>query len=103
MDERLYKYIADVVAATRNPQNYDLGEIKHFIEFGASPRASINTVKAAKAYAFLQKRGFVTPQDIKNVAYDILRHRIAVSYEAEAENITSYELIEKVLQRVDVP
>ncbi len=102
-DEKLYDYIANIVFSTRNPESYNLKELKHLIEYGASPRASIFMVKAAKAHAFLQGRGYVTPQDIKTIGADVLRHRITVSYEAEAQNITSDEIILKIFDKIDVP
>ncbi len=103
MDEKLYDYIANLVAATRVPDAYGLPDVKRLIEYGASPRASIYLVKAAKAYAFLQGRGYVTPQDIKTLGPDIMRHRILVSYEAEAQDMTSDDILLKVLDKVDVP
>lgn len=102
-DEKLYDYVANIVFSTRNPESYNLKEIKHLIEYGASPRASIFIVRAAKAHAFLQGRGFVTPQDIKTIGADVLRHRITVSYEAEAQNISSDEIILKIFDKIDVP
>jgi MoxR-like ATPase len=103
MDEKLYDYIANIVFATRNPESFGLGELKNLIEYGASPRASINLVKAAKAQAFLQGRGFVTPQDIKNIGPEVMRHRVIVSYEADALNMTSDDILMKVFDRIDVP
>lgn len=103
VDEKLYEYVANIVFATRDPEAFNLGELKHFIEFGASPRASINLIKAAKAQAFLNGRGFVTPQDIKTIGHDVLRHRILVSYEAEAQNLNSDDIVLRVLDRIDVP
>jgi MoxR-like ATPase len=103
MDDRLYDYIADLVIATREPERYGLKDLKNLIEYGASPRASIYLAIAAKAYAFLQGRGFVTPQDIKSVGIAALRHRVIVSYEAEARDKTSDDIILSVLDRVDVP
>ncbi len=102
-DEKLYDYVANLVFATRNPETFGLKEIKHLIEYGASPRASIYLVKAAKAHAFLQGRGYVTPQDIKTIGADVFRHRVTVSYEAEAQNITSDDLILKIFDKIDVP
>ena len=102
-DEKLYDYVANIVFATRNPESFNLKDIKHLIEYGASPRASIYLVKAAKAHAFLQGRGYVTPQDIKTIGADVLRHRVTVSYEAEAQNITSDDLILKIFDKIDVP
>ncbi|MBI2518906.1 MAG: AAA family ATPase [Bdellovibrio sp.] len=102
-DEKLYDYVANIVFATRNPESFNLKDIKHLIEYGASPRASIYLVKAAKAHAFLHGRGYVTPQDIKTIGADVLRHRVTVSYEAEAQNITSDDLILKIFDKIDVP
>ena len=103
MDEKLYDYIANIVFATRDPAAFGLSDIKHLIEFGASPRASINLVKASKAYAFLQGRGYVTPQDIKNIGAEVLRHRVMISYEAEARNMTSDDLLITIFNKIDVP
>ncbi len=103
MDDKLYDYIANIVFATRNPANFGLKDMAQFIEYGASPRASINLVRAAKSYAFLQGRGYVTPQDIKNIAPEILRHRLIISYEAEAQDLTSDDLLIRVLDKIDVP
>ncbi len=103
VDEKLYTYVANIVFATRNPKAYGLDEFANLIEYGASPRASINLIKAAKAYAFLQGRGFVTPQDIKMVGGDVLRHRLIVSYEAEALEMSSDDILIKIFDRVDVP
>ena len=103
LDEKIEQYIADIVFATRFPERYSLGELKDLITFGGSPRASINLAKASRAYAFIHHRGYVVPEDVRAVAYDVLRHRIGLSYEAEATNITSEEIIEKVLNKVEVP
>jgi len=103
MDEKIEKYIVDIVYATREPEHYQLDEIKHFISFGGSPRASISLASAAKAYAFLKKRGYVIPEDVRAVSQDVLRHRIGLSYEAEAENITAENVITTILNRVEVP
>ena len=103
MDEKIEKYIVDIVYATREPEYYQLDEIKHFISFGGSPRASISLASAAKAYAFLKKRGYVIPEDVRAVSQDVLRHRIGLSYEAEAENITAENVITTILNRVEVP
>ena len=103
MDEKIEKYIVDIVYATREPEHYQLYEIKHFISFGGSPRASISLASAAKAYAFLKKRGYVIPEDVRAVSQDVLRHRIGLSYEAEAENITAENVITTILNRVEVP
>ena len=103
MDEKIEKYIVDIVYATREPEHYQLDEIKHFISFGGSPRASISLASAAKAYAFLKKRGYVIPEDVRAVSFDVLRHRIGLSYEAEAENISTGNVITTILNRVEVP
>ena len=102
MDEKIEKYIIDIVYATREPEYYQLEEIKHFISFGGSPRASISLASAAKAYAFLKKRGYVIPEDVRAVCNDVLRHRIGLSYEAEAENITTENVITTILNKVEV-
>ncbi len=103
LDEKVEKYIVDLVFATRNPQDFGLASIKPFISFGASPRGSINLALAAKAYAFLNKRGFVIPEDVRAVCPDILRHRIGLTYEAEAEDITQSDIIKKIMDVVEVP
>lgn len=103
LDEKIEQYIADIVFCTRYPEKYGLKEIKDFIEFGGSPRASINLALAARAYAFIKRRGYVIPEDVRAVAYDVLRHRIGLSYEAEANNITSEEIINKIINNVEVP
>lgn len=103
MDEKIEKYIVDIVYATREPEHYQLNEIKHFISFGGSPRASISLANAAKAYAFLKKRGYVIPEDVRAVCRDVLRHRIGLSYEAEAENVTTEDVITTILNTVEVP
>ena len=103
MDEKIERYIVDIVAATRNPEKYRLADIKGLIQYGASPRASISLALAAKAYAFLQGRGYVTPQDVKSIGVDVLRHRIIVSYEAEAEEKTSEDIIQKIFEEIEVP
>lgn len=103
MDEKVRNYILNIVFATRFPDRHGIPELKKHIEVGASPRASIALAKASRANAFVRHRGFVTPEDIKNVAYDILRHRIIVSFEADAEGITSEEVIKKILDRIEVP
>ena len=103
MDEKIEKYIIDIIYATREPEYYELDEIKHFISFGGSPRASISLASAAKAYAFLKKRGYVIPEDVRAVCADVLRHRIGLSYEAEAENITTENVITTILNKVEVP
>jgi len=103
MDEKIQHYIVDIVDATRNPENYQIADLKDLIHYGASPRATINLTIAAKAYAFLQGRGYVTPQDIKSIGMDVLRHRLIVSYEAEAEEKTSEDLIKRIFDEVEVP
>lgn len=103
MDEKVENYILDIVFATRNPSQYRLDKLKHVISYGGSPRASINLALAAKAEAFLQKRGFVIPEDIRNVVKDVLRHRIGLTYEAEAENITTEKVIDEILNVIQVP
>lgn len=103
LDEKIEQYIADIVFATRYPEKYDLRELKGYIEFGGSPRASINLALAARAYAFIKHRGYVIPEDVRAVAYDVLRHRIGLSYEAEANNVTSEDIISKVINKVEVP
>ncbi len=103
MDEKIEKYIVDVVFATREPGKYGLKEFEGLIEYGASPRATINLALAAKAYAFLQRRGYVTPQDIKSIGPDVLRHRVIPSYEAEAQEKTSEDIVRKVFEEIEVP
>lgn len=103
MDEKIEQYIADIVFATRYPDKYDLKELKDMIAIGGSPRASINLALAARAYAFIKRRGYVIPEDVRAVAHDVLRHRIGLTYEAEASNVTSEEVISKILNRVEVP
>jgi len=103
LDEKLKKYIIDIVFATRYPEKYNLPELKNLIELGASPRASIYLIIASKAHAFVQGRGYVTPEDIRSIGYDVLRHRIIPSYEAEAEEKTSEELIKSIFEKVPIP
>ncbi len=103
MDEKIEQYIVDIVFATRNPEDYKLGQYAQLISFGASPRASISLALAAKAYAFIKRRGYVIPEDVRAVCHDVLRHRIGLSYEAEAENITTEEIINGILNAVEVP
>jgi len=103
MDEKVEQYIIDIVFATRTPQDYGLHDLGPLIQFGASPRASINLALAAKAEAFLQRRGFVIPEDVRNICHDVMRHRLGLTYEAEAENITHEDIIDKVLNTVEVP
>lgn len=103
LDEKIEQYIVDIVFATRIPQKYNLPELAPLISFGCSPRASINLALAGKAYAFLQNRAFVVPEDIRAIAGDVMRHRIGLTYEAEAENMNATQVIQKVLNRVEVP
>ncbi|MBO4801585.1 MAG: AAA family ATPase [Bacteroidaceae bacterium] len=103
LDEKIEQYITDIVFATRYPEKYNLNEIKDFIEFGGSPRASINLALAARAFAFIKRRGYVIPEDVRAVAHDVLRHRIGLTYEAEANNVTAEEIVSKILNKVEVP
>ena len=103
LDEKIERYIVDIVFATRYPQNYGLDSLREMISFGASPRASISLALAARAYAFIKRRGYVIPEDVRAVCYDVLRHRIGLSYEAEANNMTSEEVITEILNAVEVP
>jgi MoxR-like ATPase len=103
LDEKIEKYIVDIVFATRFPQEHGLSNLKGMISFGASPRASINLALAARAYAFIKRRGYVIPEDIRAVCFDVLRHRIGLTYEAEARNLTSEEIISEILNKVEVP
>ena len=103
IDEKIEQYIADIVFATRYAERYGLAELKDMISFGGSPRASINLAKAARAYAFIKRRGYVVPEDVRAVAHDVLRHRIGLSYEAEASNVTSEEIVSKIINKVEVP
>ena len=103
MDEKIEKYILDIIFATRYPEQYNLNEIKPLINFGASPRGSINLANAAKCYAFIKRRGYVVPEDVRAVVHDVLRHRIGLTYEAEAENVTSVDLINKIVNEIEVP
>lgn len=103
LDEKIEKYIVDIVFATRYPENYGLKELKNMIGFGGSPRASINLALAARSYAFIKRRGYVIPEDVRAVAHDVLRHRIGLTYEAEASDITSDEIISQILNKVEVP
>jgi MoxR-like ATPase len=103
IDEKIEKYIVDIVFATRYPADYGLDSLKDMIAFGASPRASINLALAARAYAFIKRRGYVVPEDVRAVCYDVLRHRIGLSYEAEATNLTAEEVITEILNAVEVP
>ena len=103
MDEKIEQYIIDIVFATRNPEKYGLEKLKDLISFGASPRASINLAIASKAYAFIKRRGYVIPEDVRALCYDVLRHRINLTYEAEAENISSEDIIKDILNTVEIP
>ncbi|HDQ44429.1 MAG TPA: MoxR family ATPase [bacterium] len=103
IDPKIRKYIVDIVFATRNPKEYGLEDLSEVIAYGASPRASINLAKASKAHAFLQKRGYVTPEDVRAIGMDVLRHRVIVTYEAEAEEVTSEDVVRKVLNKIEVP
>lgn len=103
IDEKIEQYIADIVFATRYPERYGLPELKALMTFGGSPRASINMAKASRAYAFIKRRGYVIPEDVRAVAHDVLRHRIGLSYEAEATNVSSEEIISNILNKVEVP
>ena len=103
IDEKIEKYIVDIVFATRFPEKYDLKDLQGLISFGGSPRASINLALASRAYAFIKRRGYVVPEDIRAVAHDVLRHRIGLTYEAEANNINSDEIISRILNKVEVP
>ncbi len=103
IDEKIEKYIIDIVFATRFPQDYDISSLNGMIAFGASPRASINLALASRAYAFIKRRGYVIPEDVRAVCYDVLRHRIGLSYEAEANNLTADEIITEILNSVEVP
>lgn len=103
VDERIEQYIADIVFATRYPEQYKLNNLKNYISFGGSPRASINLALASRACAFIKRRGYVIPEDVREVAHDVLRHRIGMTYEAEAENITVDSIIDEILNRIEVP
>ncbi|WP_281988493.1 AAA family ATPase [Aquimarina aggregata] len=103
MDEKIEKYILDIIFATRYPEKYGLEELRPLISFGASPRGSINMATAAKCYAFIKRRGYVIPEDVRAVVYDVLRHRIGITYEAEAENVTSVDIISKIVNEIEVP
>ena len=103
IDEKIERYIVDIVFATRFPEEYGMRDLKNMISFGASPRASINLALAARSYAFIKRRGYVIPEDVRAVAHDVLRHRIGLTYEAEASNITADEIVSKILNKVEVP
>lgn len=103
LDEKIEQYIADIVFATRYPDRYGMKDLKDMVSFGGSPRASINLAKAARAFAFIKRRGYVVPEDVRAVAHDVLRHRIGLTYEAEASNVTSEEIVSKIINKVEVP
>ncbi len=103
MDEKIEKYIVDIVFASRMPQDYNLGRLKQLISYGGSPRASINLALAAKAFAFIKRRGYVIPEDVRAICHDVMRHRVGLTYEAEAENVTSEHIINEILNSVEVP
>ena len=103
MDEKIEKYILDIIFATRFPDRYNLSQLKPLISFGASPRGSINLAKAAKCYAFIKRRGYVIPEDVRAIVYDVLRHRIGITYAAEAENISSIDIINSIINEIEVP
>ncbi len=103
MDEKIERYIVDIVFATRQPEEYGLANLREMISFGGSPRASISLSKAAKAYAFIKRRGYVVPEDVRAVCHDVLRHRIGLTYQAEAENLTTEDIINEILNKVEVP
>ena len=103
MDEKIERYILDIVFATRNPEKYGLAELKPLISYGGSPRASINLALACKSYAFIKRRGYVIPEDVRAICHDVMRHRVGITYEAEAENITSENIIDDILNKVEVP
>lgn len=103
MDEKIEQYILDIVFSTRDPKAYGMSDLSHLINYGGSPRASINLAMASKAYAFMKRRGYVIPEDVRNICHDIMRHRIGLTYEAEAENITQEDVISKILNTVEVP
>ena len=103
MDEKIEQYIIDIVFATRNPEKFGLEKFQHMVSFGCSPRASINLAAASKAYAFIKRRGYVIPEDVRALCHDVLRHRIGLTYEAEAENITSEDIITEILNTVEIP
>jgi len=103
MDEKIEKYILDIVFATRNPKQYNMANLGQLIMYGASPRASINLALGAKALAFIKRRGYVIPEDVRSISLDVLRHRVAVTYEAEAEEVTSEQIVQDVLNKIEVP
>jgi MoxR-like ATPase len=103
MDEKIERYILDIVFATRSPKDYNLPNLTQLINYGASPRATIYLALGAKAYAFIKRRGYVIPEDVRAISLDVLRHRVAVSYEAEAEEVTSEQVVQEVLNKIEVP
>jgi MoxR-like ATPase len=103
LDEKIERYIIDIVFATRSPGEYNMPNLNNMIAFAASPRASINLALAARAYAFIKRRGYVIPEDIRAVCHDVMRHRIGLSYEAEANNLTSDEIVSEILNKIEVP
>ena len=103
MDEKIEKYILDIIFSTRYPQEYNLSKFQSLIQYGGSPRASISLAMASKAYAFIKRRGYVIPEDVRAVCHEVLRHRIGLTYEAEAENITTEDIITEILNTVEVP
>jgi MoxR-like ATPase len=103
MDEKIEKYIVDIVFASRTPKDYNLNRLEQLISYGGSPRASINLALAAKAFAFIKRRGYVIPEDVRAICHDVMRHRIGITYEAEAENVTSETIINEILNAVEVP
>ena len=103
MDEKIEQYVLDLIFATRYPEKYGLDELKPMINFGASPRGSINLANASRCYAFIKRRGYVIPEDVRAVIHDVLRHRIGLTYEAEAESISSEDIINKIVNQVEVP
>jgi MoxR-like ATPase len=103
MDEKIERYILDIVFATRNPKEYGVPNLAQLISYGASPRATINLALGAKAYAFIKRRGYVIPEDVRAVSLDVLRHRVAVTYEAEAEEVTSESIVQEILNKIEVP
>ena len=103
MDEKIESYILDIVFATRYPAKYNLQDLEPLISFGASPRGSINLALASKCYAFINRRGYVIPEDVRAVVHDVLQHRIGITYEAEAENVTSIDIINKIVNEIEVP
>ena len=103
IDEKIEQYIVDIVFATRFPEQYNLPHFKEMIGFGGSPRASINLALAARSFAFIKRRGYVIPEDVRAIAHDVLRHRIGLTYEAEATNVTADEIVSKILNKIEVP